>query len=174
MTNKEYANLIVESGAFDESMRKHFENSVLYAEPVSAGVLSFDKPHLKRRFCYGYGYGVDRETAQGCAKAVRSDYNMFLDENLDSARHARYLREVEKTPEKVYLVKIYGKGNFVNFVICDRWKVRKDYVPATADDVEIIKDGLKAQVENLTKRCATYWKKYGGRKLDTWSFDTNY
>jgi hypothetical protein len=81
------------------------------------------------------------------------------------------LRDIlEKRPETVYLRKTYDKGNFVDFVAGGNGYEYKEMVLATEQDLEIIKKGVQAQLENLKKRCAAYWKRFGGSKLKTWTY----
>lgn len=173
ITNKEYANMLIEEGIYGESMRSYFEKNTLYAEKTSAGVIDFDKPSVRTRLCYGYGYGRDYEDAQKSAEAVRNDYDFFLSENIQYSGYEKALKTIKERPDTVYLRKTYN-GNYVSLVYGCYGSPEKDYVKPTENDLEIIKFGLKAQLENLKKRCATYWKRYGGSKLDTWTYDVNY
>ena len=77
---------------------------------------------------------------------------------------------LENRPEEVYLVKIYREGNFVGWRSLKPWESYKEYVKATDEDIEVLKRGVKAQIDDLTKRCATYWKRFGGSKLKTWTY----
>ena len=170
ITNKEYADLVINSGAFNEGMRKYFETSTLYADNVSLGVIGFDKPHLHTRFCYGWGQCASPDSAASSCEAVQNNYDVFLSENLDDSGLLKDLDVLENRPEEVYLVKTYREGNFVGFRSCKPWESYKDYVKATDEDIEVLKKGVKAQIENLTKRCAAYWKRFGGSKLKTWTY----
>ncbi len=173
ISSKEYAKMMAETcgWARSEGMQKHFESSVLYAEELSAGVVEFDKPHLETSFCYGYGmFGGTQESASELCDSVESDYNMFLAENLDQDGSRKWLKEIEENPDDVYLGQKYDEGKMVFFRVLKPWDNKEGFVKATPEDVEKIKAGLKAQIDNLTKRCATYWKRFGGSKLKTWTY----
>lgn len=170
ISNKEYANLVIGAGVYDESMRSYLEKETLYAEQTSLGVIQFEKPRLRTSFCYGYGQGRDYESAQSGAKVVCNDYDVFLEENIEMSRCQRVLDILEKRPETVYLRKTYDKGSFVDFVAGGNGCEYKEMVLATEQDLEIIKKGVQAQLENLKKRCAAYWKRFGGSKLKTWTY----
>lgn len=169
ITNKEYADLMVKSGVFNEGMRKYFEDDTLYAVELSAGIMQVSKPHLQTRFCYGWGQCGSIDDACSSCDAVSSKYDLFLSENLEELK--KELDILENRPETVYLVKNYRDGNFVawrgggNY-----WHREKDAIDATTEDVELIKESVKKKIENLTKRCATYWKRFGGSKLKTWTY----
>ena len=169
ITNKEYADLMVKSGVFDEGMRKYFENDTLYAVKLSAGIMQVSKPHLETRFCYGWGQCGSIDSASASCDVVSSDYNFFLSENLEQLK--KELDILENRPETVYLVKSYRIGNVVSWRGGGNyWNREKDAIDATAEDIEIIKESIKKKIENLTKRCATYWKRFGGSKLKTWTY----
>lgn len=172
LTNKEYAKLMAETcgWARSENMQKHFEKSVLYAEELSAGIVEFDKPHLETHFCYGWGQGRSTESASNACDDVESDYEVFLAENLEHDGSQRWLKQIEENPDCVYLGQKYETGKMVFFRVLRPWDMEKGFVKATAEDVEKIKKGLKAQIDDLTKRCATYWKRFGGSKLKTWTY----
>jgi hypothetical protein len=170
ISNKEYANLVIGAGVYGESMRSYLEKETLYAEQTSLGVIQFEKPRLHTHFCYGYGMGRDYESAQAGASTVQNHYEVFLEENIEMSRYQRVLDILEKRPETVYLRKTYDKGNFVDFVAGGNGYEYKEMVLATEQDLEIIKKGVQAQLENLKKRCAAYWKRFGGSKLKTWTY----
>lgn len=54
ISNKEYANLVIGAGVYGESMRGYLEKDTLYADQTSVGVIQFEKPRLRTRFCYGW------------------------------------------------------------------------------------------------------------------------
>lgn len=170
ISNKEYANLVIGAGVYGESMRSYLEKETLYAEQTSVGVIQFEKPKLHTRFCYGYGQGRDYESAQSGAEVVRNDYDVFLEENVERSGCQNVLDILAERPETVYLRKTYDEGSFVDFVAGGNGYEYKEMVRATEQDLEIIKKGVQAQLENLKKRCASYWKRYGGSKLQTWTY----
>lgn len=170
ISNKEYANLVIGAGVYGESMRGYLEKDTLYADQTSIGIIQFDKPHLRTHFCYGWGQGRDYDSAQSGAEVVRNDYEVFLEENIHWSGYQRTLDLLEERPETVYLRKTYDEGNFVAFLAGADGDEYKDMVRATEQDLEVIKKGVQAQLENLKKRCAAYWKRFGGSKLKTWTF----
>lgn len=169
ISNKEYAKLLcdkVYNGNPKEM--KYFVGSVLCAVETSRGLLAIKKPHVKTRICYGYGQGRDYESAQNASENVRSDYEAFLDENLFFDSASRMLKNIEKGCSVILDESGYGEG-----FACVRtgWDtIRKGETIATQEDVKKIVEALKLAVENLKKRCATYWKRFGGSKLETWTY----
>lgn len=173
ISNKEYANLIVNELSWAENDFDYYAKKTLCAEQLSGGIICFEKPALKTHFCYGWGmYAGTTEEASDSCESVENDYDVFLAENLDYNRHKSLLEKVEKEPEHVYLVKKYNEsGKFVDFRVFPYGiGIGDSPVKATPEDVEKIKEGLKKQIENLTKRCASYWKRFGGSKLKTWTY----
>lgn len=170
---KEYAEMMANTFDWAKRDQKYYETDTLYAEQLSVGVIAINKPRLEKSFCYGYGYGIEYEDAARRMQAVSEKYEVFLRENLNELGASRKLKEIEENPDWVYLQpkRVESGTTFCRWGIVKPWdNPIEEYIKATPEDVEKIKNGLKAQIENLTKRCETYWKKYGSSKLKTWTY----
>lgn len=176
MTNKQYADMLVKQGAFGEFMRKHFETTTLGAVELSCGMLEIDKKTVQRHFCAGWGYGVSMADAHDIAHQPTKSYEDFLAANVSRSGLNDALIKLAAAGENVYLDKRYGDDcDAVYWMACRVGEnVKTSAVKATAEDIEKIKMSLEMSLNNLKKRCATYWKKYGASKLRCWTYDAEY
>lgn len=138
-----------------------FEDGRLYA---------LDKSHMETRFCFSFDEVMDCQTGSNTYQEANNmasnvGYDYFLEENLKDIK-----RDIDllKNTDELYLCKQYYRGTDDIVGYCG-WK--KDIIrKLTADDRQRIIEALERQLANKTKRCATYWKKYGKEKLHTWTY----
>lgn len=153
--------------------------------------LMFKKPTIQTRFCFGYGCnGIeldgDYEAAREQEKQINNDKQKFINENLKELN--KNIKDLQKFIDnffdnknscfscrynKIFICKnSYGhlaylawSFNFDN--IRDKEAIIKE---ATKEDLLLIIEVYKQQVENFKKRLNTYLKKYGLSKLHTWTY----
>ena len=173
MDIKEYAVLMANRfDKGDEKWVKYYEKKTLCVKTLPNGdVMAFDKPSVKTRFCYSFdevGYPESIDDSNRSCESVRSDYDVFLAENLKWLK--RDLENLEKMYHPVYLNRLNGVENVVSY---SGYQNATGGRMASPDDIAVIKSGIQEQIDYLTKRCAAYWKRYGGSKLHTWTYSIN-
>ena len=181
MTIKDYAVLM--ANRFDkgsEKWVKYYEKKTLCVKELPNGdIIAFEKPHVETRFCYSYDEIADCRggmDTMGCASRlcgkVKSDYDMFLEENIKWLK--RDLENLEKMYRPIYLQRMLGMDVEHNVVSYSGYQngPTNTWV-ASPEDIAVIKSGLEEQIAYLTKQCAAYWKRYGGSKLKTWTYSIN-
>lgn len=173
MDIKEYAVLMANRfDKGDEKWVKYYEKKTLCVKTLPNGdVIAFDKPSVETRFCYSFdevGYPESIEGSNRSCESVRSNYDVFLDENLKWLK--RDLENLEKMYHPVYLNRLDGVENVVRY---SGYQNAMGGRMASPDDIAVIKSGIQEQIDYLTKRCAAYWKRYGGSKLHTWTYSIN-
>ena len=159
MDIKEYAVLMANRfDRGDEKWVKYYEKKTLCVKTLPNGdVIAFDKPSVETRFCYSfdevadcYGHSDTIGDSNRACDSVRSNYDVFLDENLKWLK--RDLENLEKMYHPIYLNRLDKVENVVRY---------SGYQNAMG------------KIDYLTKRCAAYWKRYGGSKLHTWTYSIN-
>ena len=174
MEIKEYAVLMANRfDRGDEKWVKYYEKKTLCVKTLPNGdVIAFDKPSVETRFCYSFdevGYPESIEGSNRSCESVRSDYDVFLNENLKWLK-----RDLECLGmyRPVYLNRLNGIES-PNVVSYSGYRNGNDGWIASDEDLAVIKSGIQEQIDYLTKRCAAYWKRYGGSKLHTWTYSIN-
>ena len=175
----------------DESWRKYYTQRVLTAARLTQGeLIRIDKLYLETRFCFGHGQnGISTEEeerrANEAAHAITESERWFTAENTAPAEESikalqacqfdscKY-RIVVTVDGESHLdwVDVYGCG-FANMEKAQEHYNRfgKATVRRLLDeDIPALVAAYKVQLEDIKKRCKTYWKRYGGSKLHTWSY----
>ena len=153
--------------------------------------LGFEKPSIQTRFCFGYGLnGVssqeDYEGARSQERNMETNKQAFIDANLEdlnksiedlqdfidnffdhkntcfSSRYNKIFICKNSYNHKAYLAWSWDYENIRN----------KDAIikEATKEDLLLIIEVYKQQIENFKKRLNTYLKRYGLSKLTTWTY----
>lgn len=177
MDIKEYAVLMANRfDRGDEKWVKYYEKKTLCVKTLPNGdVIAFDKPSVETRFCYSFdeiGYPESIKDSGSMCHAVSSSYEVFLAENLKWLK--RDLEHLEKMYYPIYLQRMLGMDAEHNVVRYSGYQngPTNNWV-ASPEDIAVIKSGIQEQIDYLTKRCAAYWKRYGGSKLHTWTYSIN-
>lgn len=179
-----------------ERWRKYYNGNVLTAARLTGGELvKIEKLHMETSFCYGYGmngcdFDNDHERAARCCDAVRDSFYWFLEENLrECKRSLKWLRS------RLEYLSMFGDTPYLVVITNDRQTYVQDidkfshylqYMSEenalkysgenatlrklTKRDIEILIAAYKVQLADIAKRCKTYWKRYGGSKLHTWTY----
>ena len=157
------------SGLESESDRKYYGEYYQAALKVPEGYILFRKPKIETRFCFR-DEGPEHDFYKELKAEDDSMKNYFIGENLDQIRLPEeydrlflrptgYLRHVEAVTTE--------RGE-------DSWyfPFRKEdgYREATPEEMKAYAEILKEQRELFGKRLDTYLKRYGTRKLHTWSY----
>jgi hypothetical protein len=183
---------LVSRPTWGESWRKYYTGKLITAARLKGGELvEIEKKHMKKRFCFGYGYNGadfdnDQDRAERCSDAIRDNFFWFLEENL---------QECKRTLKWLYHMNPDCAWKYPIVVTCDRQIFVQDidkyscyhgyrdesevYSRCGADatirrltreDIAILIAAYKVQLADIAKRCKTYWKRYGGSKLHTWTY----
>lgn len=147
--------------------------------------LGFDKPIIQTRFCFGYGqYGIstDDDFDRACEEKRNMETNKqtFIDANLKGLNKS--IEDIETFIKEKCFANRYNKificKNNYNHLAYLAWSWDYDNIrnkddiikEATKEDLLLIIEVYKQQIENLKKRLNTYLKRYGLSKLTTWTY----
>lgn len=188
-------NWLVSRPTWGESWRKYYNGSILTAARLTGGELvEIEKCHMETRFCFGYGYnGADFENespaAHRAAARARDSFPFFLSENLEGVkRDLKWLytrrRELNMWGDKRYLVVVTTVNQIfatdVDYWGCFGYRTEAEIKARCGEnttirelneqDINILIAAHKVRLADIAKRCKTYWKRYGGSKLTTWTY----
>ena len=162
-----------------------------YALNFDNNFLCFDKPRIQTRFCFGYGLnGVstqeDYEDARSQERNIDTNQQAFVDANLEDLNKSvekikTFIKQWIDREEKFY------SSRYNKIFICKNSYKNKAYLAwswdydnirnketiireATKEDLLLIVEVYKQQIENFKKRLNTYLKRYGLGKLTTWTY----
>lgn len=161
-----------EGKVFGDDMRDYFKKDIFEVVELDGDALyAIHKSHMETRFCFSYDEYMDchggtntYQEANDMASNVGYDY--FLEEN---TKEIKSKIDMYKSGEPVYLGVQYWRGPS-NVVCCSCVNDKDTLREATDAEKKKVVEALERQLENKTKRCATYWKKYGKSKLHTWTY----
>lgn len=153
--------------------------------------LGFKKPSIQTRFCFGYGQnGIsteeDYERASEQEKNMETNRKAFINANLEDLNKSiedietfinRFFDKKETCFSSRYN-KIFICKNSYNHLAYLAWSWDYDNIrykdmiirEATKEDLLLIIEVYKQQIENFKKRLNTYLKRYGLSKLITWTY----
>lgn len=140
-----------------------------------------DKPTIETHFCFGYGLnGVstqeDYERAADCEQAARTNEQYFIDENLKELRD--YITGLENCLYYPHRHKVYKRVKYIggrdqkDLIFCRSWETpyNKEAVLLSPDEIKAIIEAYQNEVAKFEKRLKTYLKRYGTKKLKTWTY----
>ena len=153
--------------------------------------LGFEKPSIRTRFCFGYGQnGIsteeDYEGARSQERNMETNQQAFINANLEDLKKSierietfisQWIDKKEKCFSSRYN-KIFICKNSYDHLAYLAWSWDYDNIrnkdaiikEATKEDLLLIIEVYKQQIENFKKRLNTYLKRYGLSKLTTWTY----
>lgn len=162
-----------------------------YALKFDNNFLCFRKPDIKTSFCFGYGQnGIstqeDYEGAREQEKNMETNKQAFINANLEGLNKSiedieTYIKQWIDKEEKFFSSrynKIFICKNSYDHLAYLAWSWDYDNIrdkemiirEATKEDLLLIIEVYKQQIENFKKRLNTYLKRYGLSKLRTWTY----
>lgn len=169
----------------DAKMMKYLENKVFKIIKLKDGLIEFEKPSVETRFCYGEDGGESLDIAIKNCEAVSTKFNVFLRENLSEIEKVlKKLKgklgqcEDEFWYQNVCICDNYNKAPYIKYWTCmdqDRENLytTQNLRRATKEEIEAIINVYEELKEYMIKKCKTYWKRFGGSKLHTWTYWVN-
>lgn len=162
-----------------------------YALNFDNNFLCFDKPDIETSFCFGYGLnGVssqeDYEGAREQEKNMETNQQAFINANLEDLNKS--IKDLQDFIDNFFdnkntcfssrYNKIFICKNSYNHLAFLAWSWDYDNIrdkemiirEATKEDLLLIIEVYKQQIENFKKRLNTYLKRYGLSKLRTWTY----
>lgn len=157
------------SGLESESDRKYYGEYYQAALKVPEGYILFRKPQIETKFCFR-DEGPEHDFYKELKAEEDSMKNYFISENLNSIRLPEEYDRLFLSPT--------GYLSHVDTVCTehseDFWyfPFRKEdgYREATPEEMKAYTEILKEQRELFRKRLNAYLKRYGTKKLHTWSY----
>lgn len=157
------------SGLESESDRKYYGEYYQAALKVPEGYILFRKPKIEAEFCFS-DEGPEHDFYKELKAEEDSMKNYFIGENLDQIR-------LPEEYDRLFLRPTEYLGH-VEAVTTERsedswyFPFRKEdgYREATPEEMKAYTEILKEQRELFRKRIDTYLKRYGTKKLHTWSY----
>ena len=162
-----------------------------YALKFDNNFLCFRKPTIETNFCFGYGQnGIttedDIDRAYGQQRNMETNKQAFINANLEGLNKSiedieTFIKQWKDKEEKFFSSrynKIFICKNSFDHLAYLTWSWDYDNIrdkemiirEATKEDLLLIIEVYKQQIENFKKRLNTYLKRYGLSKLRTWTY----
>lgn len=188
---EEYLNEMRKVWPNDESMIEYFRKKTSRViRLTNGGLMAFEKPDIQTRFCFGYGCQgmTDQEACEAASDAKSYDY--FIHANIDGIdRSIKALSgELEDDYDYGYMKPyLYRKSycsqkeelNEWSYQWINPWQVQNepwrtkgmlDLALLDDDNRKIILEAKKAERAAFEKRLNAWWKRYGEKYIDTWTY----
>ena len=187
---EEYLNEMRKVWLKDESMIEYYRKKTSRViRLTNGGLMAFEKPSIETRFCFGYGCQTRTfEEAEKAADAAKSE-KYFMRRNLDEIDRRikamageRVEYDYQYDYMKMYLFRTLYKDVTINvweyrwMNPCDvrdkPWMTKGlgDLALLGDEDRKIILEAEKAERNAFEKRLKTWWKRYGEKYIDTWTY----
>ena len=139
------------------------------------GIYIFNKPCIRKTFCFGYGQnGIstaqERDAAARERDAIKTQKDAFINANMEEFdSRLKFERGGE-----YYEMNYYGRGDnviktIVNAKTIPAWR-QVEGRKISDSDIEALIAEYEWQRADFLKRLETYWKRYQGTKLRTWTY----
>lgn len=171
-------------GTVDEKMVKFCLSDTAVVVPLSEGrLVDINKPRIEKDFCFGWsscGQGATYDECNksyGAARANLAEY--FKEQNLQSFdnRYKDYIEADREGDFKQLNTNAHYISQSEDNPLCHlnfnnrEWpKLDEGSKPITAEDLHNFVEAVKFVREDFAKRIDTYLKKYGTKKLRTWTY----
>jgi hypothetical protein len=168
----------------DDYWRPYYMKKYLAVIKLSDGrFFPVEKQSIKTTFCFGAGCnGVstaeDWKDAANAQAAIHQYDNWLKANTEDIESEILVLTDNDPYNEDRHL-RVRGLRPFCScyekelklilrpFLGCN---MPEDGHEATPEEKAVILAGLRMNLEDITKRCKTYWRRYGASKLNTWTY----
>lgn len=177
---KEFAKIWGKDKGMQDYCLKNTSNCILTS---FGGLITFDKPKIETRFCFGYhDSATDTESYDAANDACENfGEKQFLKENLAYMREVLSLFEGKKkysyqSKKHLYFSKKYSNSNIYSIVFLDEYDAKDKawrfdgLTKATEEDFQKCYIAQKQEYEKFEKRLKSYLKRYGTKKLHTWTY----
>lgn len=180
LLKEEFAKIWEKDKGMQDYCLKKTSNCVL----TSFGCLvTFDKPKIKTRFCFGYSdFGQGQSFDEANQQEANFGEKQFLRNNLADMKRTLELFEKEtsedgvEAPDDLYFYNNSSRGNIYEFAFLTEYDVErntgwfKNLIKATEEDFQKCYAAQKQEYEKFEKRLKSYLKRYGTKKLHTWTY----
>lgn len=166
-----------------------YKDSVLgYVKLSNGDYVAMEKSKIKTRFCYSFdevGNPDSIQTSNNCCYEIQRNYDTF--EKAQTADIDDMIESVNKAMKE--LADLDNGGCFISRDLLifqpETYRSQSQNIghlrgmysdsdtlemALKKPDLEKVLAGLKEQREYKVKQSKTYWKRYGGSKLKTWTF----
>ena len=146
------------------------------------GLIIFEKPKIETNFCFGYSdLGQGQTYYEANEQEADFGEEQFLANNLADMQDALNLfegkeKDSSESTKHLYFARKYGKSNIYSIVFLDEYDVKVNawmyngLTKATEEDLQKCYAAQKQEYEKFEKRLKSYLKRYGTKKLHTWTY----
>lgn len=167
-----------------EHMRSYCLKTVSNCVRTSfGGLVIFEKPKIETNFCFGYHDSITDTESYDTANDACENFGekQFLKKNLADMQHALGLYEYSAKHEgpavkQLYFAKRDSCSNIYKDLFLDEYDAKDKawrfdgLTKATEEDFQKCYIAQKQEYEKFEKRLKSYLKRYGTKKLHTWTY----
>lgn len=147
------------------------------------GLVIFEKPKIETNFCFGYHDSMTDTESYDAANDACENFGekQFLANNLADMQDALNLFEGNKkdsyeSTKNLYFARKYSDSNLYSIVFLNEYDAKDKawrfdgLTKATDEDLQKCYAAQKQEYEKFEKRLKSYLKRYGTKKLQTWTY----
>lgn len=176
LLKEEFAKIWEKDKGMQDYCLKKTSNCVL---TPFGGLVTFDKPRIETNFCFGYGQIQSYQDAN--EQEANFGEKQFLKNNLADMREVLNLFEGKKkysyqSTKHLYFSREYSGSNIYSIVFLDEYDAKDkawrfdSLTKASEEDFQKCYAAQKQEYEKFEKRLKSYLKRYGTKKLHTWTY----
>lgn len=180
LLKEEFAKIWKKDKGMQDYCLKKTSNCVLTS---FGGLVTFDKPKIETRFCFGYHDSATDTESYDTANDACENFGekQFLKKNLADMQHALGLYEYSTKHEgpsvkQLYFAREYSSSNIYKDLFLDEYDAKDkawrfdSLTKATEEDFQKCYIAQKQEYEKFEKRLKSYLKRYGTEKLRKWTY----
>lgn len=156
----------------DQKMINWCLKDIDFAIKLRNKIVTFYKPHIEKNFCFGFDEHVEGDIAKAHnqAEIARNNFEYFKRKNLSQIDND--IASLENKNNDFIISKLYWNesGDFVGIRRIREFDYKDKFDLITDDERKEYIEAYKLHKERFSKRIDTYLKKYGLKKVHSWTY----
>ena len=156
----------------DQKMIDWSLKNIDFASKLRNKIVTFYKPHIEKNFCFGFDERIEGDIAEAHKQAeiARNNFEYFKRKNLYQIGNE--IAKLEDKNNNFIISKKYWNesGDFVGINYVREFDIKNTSDLITDDERKEYIEAYKLHKERFSKRIDTYLKKYGLKKVHSWTY----
>lgn len=158
----------------DQKMINWCLKNIDFAIKLRNKIVTFYKPHINKNFCFGFDEHVEGDIAKAHnqAEIARNNFEYFKRKNLSQIDND--IASLENKNNDFIISKQYWdeSDDFISINRAKEFCIKNISDLITDDERKEFIKAYKLHKERFSKRIDTYLKKYGLKKVCSWTYST--
>ena len=156
----------------DQKMINWCLKNIDFAIKLRNRIVTFYKPHIEKKFCFGFDERIEGDIAEAHKQAeiARNNFEYFKRKNLYQIDNE--IAKLEDKNNNFIISKKYWNesGDFIGINYVREFDIKNTSDLITDNERKEYIEAYKLYKERFSKRIDTYLKKYGLKKVHSWTY----